>query len=205
MKRLFLLLVAILTLAAISTVKAQIYDGITQPTTYRLLIPVTQSLDGDNNNPVVAPFFGYKYDAAKWFSVTPIVQYNLNNDAFIPQVWLNFNVKQKVYLLSRSIYNAKTELYSHTLSATAKLPLGFMIDATWDNLYNGKKFVDGDRFQVVGGFAHNRFVFNAGYSMRAKEGFIANVRFKVTDWNWLQVKYDGGMNAITMQAVLQLN
>ena len=200
MKRFLFLFAALLVMA---TAKAQIYDGITQPTTYRLLLPVTQSLDG--GNPSVAPFIGYKYQPAKWFSVTPVVQYNINNETFIPQVWLNFNVKQRFYILSRSIYNARTNIYSHTLSATMKLPLGFMIDGTWDNLYNGRKFAKTDRLQFVAGYAHKWFVLNAGYSMRNYRGFIANIRFKVTEYNWLQLKYDGGVNAITAQVVLQFN
>lgn len=49
------------------------------------------------------------------------------------------------------------------------------------------------------------FVANAGYSCRSAPGFIANVRWKVTDYNWLQLKYDGGMKSIQISAALQFN
>ena len=190
--------ILIILLLSIVTAKAQVYDGITQPTTYRLIVPVTF-----DNEPIVAPLFGYKYAPLKSFSVTPVVQYNLNTETFIPQLWLNYNIKERFYILSRSILNTRTEKYFHTLSATAKLDYGFMIDGTWENMYNGK-FADRDRLQFVGGFAKDKIVLNAGYSVRYKSGFIANLRYKVTDWNWLQIKYDGGLNLFSFQTVLQL-
>lgn len=184
--------------------KAQIYDGITQPTRWRVFVPVTTSLNSEHKT-TVAPFVGFKQDLGERFSVTPVLQYNINNEAFIPQLWVNFNVAKKFYVLSRSIYNTKSNLYQHTLSATYKLPLNFMVDATWENLYNGRKFADTDRLQFVGGWAWKMFVANAGYSCRAAPGFIANVRWKVTDYNWLQLKYDGGMKSIQISAALQFN
>lgn len=203
LKKLKLLLMAITLLFAVSA-KAQVYDGITQPTRFRVWMPVTTSLHGSNAT-TVAPFIGYKQDVFKWFSVTPVVQYNINSETFIPQVWLNFNVKQKFYVLSRSIYDNRAEQYRHTLSSTYKLPLGFMIDATWDNLYNGKKFCDTDRLQFVGGYAYKWFVVNAGYSCRSKPGIITNLRLKITDYNWLQFKYDGGTESIQISCALQFN
>lgn len=201
MKRLLILLVAMV----VSTVaRGQIYDGITQPTKYRIWVSISQPTDG-NGKTVVAPFVGYKYEAAKWFSVTPIMQYNFSTETITPQVWLNFNVRQRFYILSRSIYDTRARQYRHTLSGTGKLPLNFMVDATWENLYNGRRFADGDRLQVVAGLAHKWLVFNVGYSMRARPGVIANVRFKVTEYNWLQLKYDGGLNAISVNVALQFN
>lgn len=184
--------------------KAQIYDGITQPTRWRVFVPVTTSLNSDHKT-TVAPFVGFKQDLGERFSVTPVLQYNINNEAIIPQLWVNFNIAKKFYVLSRSIYNTKSNLYQHTLSATYKLTLNFMVDATWENLYNGRKFADTDRLQFVGGWAWKMFVANAGYSCRAAPGFIANVRWKVTDYNWLQLKYDGGMKSIQISAALQFN
>lgn len=181
---------------------AQIYDGITQPTKYRLAVPTTVSID--NGATTVAPFFGYKCEATDWMSVTPILQYNATNNVFAPQVWLNFNVKNTFFLLSRSIYDCSAGKYRQGLAATVKLPLGFMIDCTWDNLFDGTNFVTSDRLQVVGGYAYSRVVFNMGYSMRGHPGFVANVRFKVTDLTWLQMKYDGGMNAVTIQSFFQI-
>lgn len=198
-----ILLTMLLALVAVFA-KAQVYDGITQPTRWRVLVPVTTSLDAGHKS-TVAPFVGFKQDLGERFSITPVLQYNINTEAFIPQVWLNFNVAKKFYILSRSIYNTKSNLYQHTLSATYKLPLGLMIDGTWENLYNGRKFADGDRLQFVGGWAWKMFVANAGYSCRAAPGFIANVRWKVTDYNWLQLKYDGGMKSVQLSAVLQFN
>lgn len=184
--------------------RAQVYDGITQPTKFRVWLPVSFSLH-DSKNVSVAPFVGYKQNIGQRFSITPVLQYNINTETFIPQVWLNANVANTLYVLSRSIYDTRANLYKHTLSATYKLPLGFMVDGTWENMYNGKKFCDGDRLQFVGGYAHKLFVFNAGYSCRAKPGFIANFRWKVTPNDWLQMKYDGGTKSMQLGCALQFN
>ena len=63
----------------------------------------------------------------------------------------------------------------------------FSMAATWENLYNGKKFCDTDRLQFVAGYGYKWFVVNAGYSCRNKPGVIANLRLKITDYNWLQL------------------
>jgi hypothetical protein len=183
---------------------AQIYDGITQPTRYRVWVPVTTSIN-DGDATTVAPFIGYKQDVCDWFSITPVVQYNINSETFIPQVWLNFNVKQKFYVLSRSIYDTKANVYKHTLSATYKFPLGFMIDTTWENLYNGRSLCDTDRLQFLAGYGYKWFVGNIGYSCRNNPGLIANLRFKVTDYNWLQLKYDGGIECVQISCAMQFN
>lgn len=199
----------ILILSAISILlgmkaRAQVYDGITQPTKFRVWLPVTANLH-NSKDVSVAPFVGYKQDIGEHFSITPVLQYNINKEAFIPQVWLNANIAKKFYVLSRSIYDTKANLYKHTLSATYKLPLGFMVDGTWENMYNGKKFCDGDRLQFVGGWAHRLFVVNAGYSCRTKPGFIANARWKVTPTDWLQMKYDGGTKSVQIGMALQFD
>lgn len=80
-----------------------------------------------------------------------------------------------------------------------------MVDGTWENMYNGKKFCDGDRLQFVGGWAHRLFVVNAGYSCRTKPGFIANARWKVTPTDWLQMKYDGGTKSVQIGMALQFD
>lgn len=197
-------LLIIFVLAAVSlAIRAQVYDGITQPTKFRLFMSVTTSLEG--NGSIVAPFVGYRADIAKWFSVTPVLQYNMTSEAVSVGAWLNVNYRQRVYLLARSTYNTKARIFTETLSGTIKLPAGFMMDATWDNLYNGRKFLSGDRLQVLGGLDYGRFVFNAGYSMRALPGFVANIRFKVTQYNWLQLKYDEGTNSISVSTALQFN
>lgn len=198
-----LLLVFVLAVLAIAGTLAQVYDGITQPTRFRLFMPVTTSLHG--NGSTVAPFIGYRADVTGWFSVTPVLQYNMNTEAVYLAAWLNVSYRQRIYLLARSTYNTKTKMFTETLSGTIKLPAGFMIDATWDNLYNGRKFLSNDRLQVLAGLDYGRFVFNAGYSMRALPGFVANVRFKVTKYNWLQLKYDEGAKAFITSVALQFN
>ena len=80
-----------------------------------------------------------------------------------------------------------------------------MVDATWFNMYNGKKFCDGDRLQVLGGYAYKWFVVNAGYSMRTSPGFVSNIRFKVTPYDWLQLRYDGGSDTFDINFALQFN
>lgn len=198
-----LLLVFVLAVLAIAGTLAQVYDGITQPTRFRLFMPVTTSLHG--NGSTVAPFIGYRADVTGWFSVTPVLQYNMNTEAVYLAAWLNVSYRQRIYLLARSTYNTKTKMFTETLSGTIKLPAGFMIDATWDNLYNGRKFLSNDRLQVLAGLDYGRFVFNAGYSIRALPGFVANVRFKVTKYNWLQLKYDEGAKAFITSVALQFN
>ena len=199
--RLGILLVAIMTMSASY---AQVFDGITQPTRFRVWMPVTVSLH-DSNATTVAPFIGYKQNVSEWLSVTPVAQYNMNTETFVPQLWINFNVKQKFYVLSRSIYDTKTNEYRHTLSATYKLPLGFMADATWENLYDGKKLCDTDRLQFVAGYGYKWLVANAGYSCRNMPGIIANLRLKFTEYNWLQFKYDDGTESIQIGCALQFN
>lgn len=203
MKNRIILFVLSLFMAAISA-NAQVYDGITQPTRFRIWLPVTANLHNSNAT-TVAPFIGYKQDIGERFSITPVLQYNINSETFTPQVWLNANIKGKFYVLSRSIYDTRANEYRHTLSATYKLPYGFMIDGTWENLYDGSKFCDTDRLQFLGGYAHSFFVVNAGYSCRNKSGFVANLRLKVTSYDWLQLKYDGGTETVQVGMALQFN
>lgn len=198
-----LLLLIVLATLVIAGTQAQVYDGITQPTRFRLFMPVTTSLEGHGST--VAPFVGYRADVTGWLSLTPVVQYNMTSEAVSAGVWINVNYQQRFYLLARSMYNTKAGLFTETLSGTVKLPAGFMVDATWDNMYNGRTFCDGDRLQVVGGWDYWRMVVNAGYSFRARSGFVTNFRFKVTQYNWLQLKYDQGQNAVSIAMALQFN
>lgn len=177
-----IIFIIMLAVIAVGGTHAQIYDGITQPTRFRLFMPVTISLQDHGMN--ISPFIGYRADIASWLSLTPVVQYNRVSDAVTAGVWVNVNYLKRFYLLARSMYNMKVGLFTETLSGTVKLPVGFMIDATWDNMYNGRSFCDGDRLQVVGGWDYRRIVVNAGYSLRAWSGFVTNLRFKVTQYNW---------------------
>lgn len=188
------LLAAFAALAVCLSANAQVYDGITQPTTFRVWTSITQPLDGGAAS--LGGFVGYRYDVAKWFNVTGIANYSVGSGQFSPAVWLNFNIGGVFYVLSRNIYDANIGNYRQTLSATVKIPKGFMIDCTWDNLYNHGEFCNGDRLQVVGGWGGKYVIFNAGYSMRAKPGIVANIRFKMTNAYWLQFKYDQGANII---------
>lgn len=198
-----LLLVLVLAVIAIAGTQAQVYDGITQPTRFRLFMPVAISLQDHGMN--ATPFIGYRADVADWLSLTPVVQYNMTSEAVTTGVWVNVNYRKRFYLLARSMYNTKSGQFNETLSGTVKLPAGFLIDATWDNMYNGRTFCEGDRLQVLGGLDYRYFVFNAGYSIRALPGFVANVRFKVTKYNWLQLKYDEGAKAFITSVALQFN
>lgn len=80
-----------------------------------------------------------------------------------------------------------------------------MVDCTWENLFDGRRFCASDRFQVVAGYGYGKVVGNIGYSMRHQKGIIANLRFKITDYDWVQIKYDGGTNAVTMQLFIQFD
>ena len=185
---------------------AQIYDGITQGAKYKIYLPVTVSLEQDKELSS-APYLGYRHDFAGWFNITPILQYNLSAESIIPQIWLNVNYRKKYYLLSRSAYDSKTNLFREGLAATIKLPKNIMIDATWDNIYNGKTFCEGDRLQTVAGIAFWRIVCNAGYSMRTSPGFVSTIRFKSPspECNWLQLRYDGGTKTLGVGMALQFN
>ncbi|MCD8136118.1 MAG: hypothetical protein LUH01_09270 [Parabacteroides gordonii] len=195
--------IVLLVVIAIGGTHAQVYDGITQPTRFQMFMPVSASLEG--HGVTVAPFIGFRVDATGWLSLTPVVQYNMTSEAVTAGAWVNVSYRKRFYLLARSMYNTKDGLFSETLSGTVKLPAGFMIDATWDNMYNGRTFCDGDRLQVVGGWDYQRIVVNAGYSLRSRSGFIANLRFKVTQYNWLQLKYDQGLNSVSVATALQFN
>ena len=124
--------------------RAQVYDGITQPTKFRVWLPVSVGLH-DSKNVSVAPFIGYKQDIGQRFSITPVLQYNINTETFVPQIWLNANVANKFYVLSRSIYDTRADLYKHTLSATYKFPMGFMVDGK----YKGKDVAQGVYYVLV--------------------------------------------------------
>lgn len=195
---------AVLMLFAATSASAQVFDGITQPTRWRVWLPVTVSTENAANINTT-PFVGFRQDVCKHFNMTGVLQYNIKGKAVIPQIWLNTDIKGKFYFLSRSMYDTNHRQYKHTLSATYKLPLGFHVDATWDNLYDGHKFCDTDRLQVLGGYGCDRFVVNAGYSMRNAKGFITNLRLKLTPSQWVQVRYDSGAKNVTMALAMHFN
>jgi len=166
-------------------------------------MPVTTSLE--KNNTIVMPYIGYRRDPAEWLSLTPLIQYNMNSESILVSLWKNFNYKKKYYILFQSTYNTNKKIFSESISGTIKLSHGYMIDLIWENLYYKNKFCDNDRFYLLAGWDYRRFVFNAGYSPFSHQGFIANARFKVTQFNWLQLRYDKGMNSVTVSFALQFN
>ena len=106
MKRFLFLLAALLTIA---TAKAQVYDGITQPTRFRVWLSLNQPYEG--GSATFNPFVGYRVDVSKWFNVTGVAQYNFHTQAFTPALWLNFDIADRFYLLSRNIYDCKAGKY----------------------------------------------------------------------------------------------
>jgi len=196
----FISIMLILIIAV--TASAQVYDGITQPTKFRYWMPFTTSIDG-TGKVFAAPFVGYKVQPADWISFTPVVQYNFSREAVIPQLWVNVNYQQKYYLLFRSIYDLKAEAFSETISGTAKLKQ-FMIDFTWDNFYRADKFLVNDRLQFLAGYAWKYVVFNAGYSVKYQSGFVSNVRIKLTNLSWVQMRYDTGNKTFTLSTAIHI-
>ena len=184
---------------------AQIYDGITQSDRYRVWAALSQPVEGGEAS--FSTYFGYRYDAAKWINFTGLARYNFTSKSFLPAIWVNFNIKDRFYLLSRSILDCRESLYKQGLAATVKLPLNIMIDATWDNVYNGRRWCDGDRLQVVAGMNITaiRTICNVGYSMRARKGVVANVRYRFDNHWWVQSKYDSGTRAIDFSCAFNFN
>ncbi len=184
------------------TASAQVYDGITQPTKFRYWMPFTISTTAPGKL-AAAPFVGYKVQPADWISLTPVLQYNFSREAVIPQLWVNVNYKQKYYLLFRSIYDLKSEAFSETISGTVKLH-PFMIDFTWDNFYRAEKFLTNDRLQLLAGYAWKHVIFNAGYSIRDQPGFVSNVRVKLTNLSWVQLRYDNGNDTFSLSTAIHI-
>jgi len=200
MKKLLLLLTA--AIVSITTF-SQVYDGITQPTRFRVLVPVTTNIDTDKLS--VSPFIGYKQTFTNWFNVTGVAQYNLSTHNVSPQLWLNFNANNKLYFLMRTIYDTKPDYFRETLSATYKAWGGLHFDCTWDNFYADNTFLNNDRLQFLGGYDYKHFVVNGGYSCRYQKGWITNVRYRFDKYNWLQMKYDGGIRAYSITSIFNFN
>ena len=102
MRKLFIMLVLVaVSLAA----KAQVYDGITQPTKFRVFMPVTTSLEG--NGSTIAPFVGYRTDVAKWIFFNKVFGYNKTCEAVYFCAWLNLNYNKRFFIFERSNENKK--------------------------------------------------------------------------------------------------
>ncbi|MBR5890950.1 MAG: hypothetical protein IKZ18_02855 [Bacteroidaceae bacterium] len=195
------LLGALLVFAA-TMVHGQILDGTVQSARYRISLPLTFNFDDGSINS--SPYLSYKHDIASWLKGAAFAQYNIKQEAFVPQLWFEFSAAKRYYLLSRSIFNTRTGKYSHGLAATVKLPSHLSIDATWDNMFQQAGTTHLDRFQVVGGYINKRFIANAGYSMLYKKGIVANLRIIFSRYYFLQMKYDGGQNCYVLTSYINL-
>lgn len=198
-KKVLFLFISLISLS----LQAQVYDGITQGTTYRILLPTSTDLDTDKAS--VSPLVGYMQPVNRWLSLTGIAQYNTTTHNISPQLWLNTSIDGKVFILFRSIYDTKPKIFRETISATYKVYHGLHFDCTWDNLFSDDRFLHNDRLQFMCGYDYRRFVLNAGYSCRDKKGFVTNLRFRIDSYNWVQLKYDRGLNTLGITAGLNFN
>ncbi len=192
----------IFSLFAVATLHSQILDGTVQSARFRVSLPATFNLDDGTVNS--SPYISYKQDILPWIKSAVFAQYNIKQEAFVPQMWVEFSAAKRYYLLSRSIFNTRTGKYSHGLAATVKLPSHLSVDATWDNMFQQAGTQKLDRFQVVGGYINKRFIANAGYSMLYKKGIVANLRIIFCPAYFLQMKYDGGQNSFTLTSYVNL-
>ncbi len=198
-KRIALLLFAFF---AVTTMYSQILDGTVQSARFRVSLPATFNFDDGSVNS--SPYISYKQDVSSWMKGAVFAQYNIKQETFVPQLWVEFSAAKRYYLLSRSIYNTRTGKYSHGLAATIKLPSHLSVDATWDNMFQQVGTQKTDRFQVVGGYIGKRFIANAGYSMLYKKGVVANLRIIFCSAYFLQMKYDAGQNSFTLTSYINL-
>ena len=199
LKRLTLI---VFSLFAVATLHSQILDGTVQSARFRVSLPATFNFDDGSINS--SPYVSYKQDILPWMKAAAFAQYNIKNEAFVPQMWVEFSAAKRYYLLSRSIFNTRTGKYSHGLAATVKLPSHLSVDATWDNMFQQAGTQKLDRFQVVGGYINKRFIANAGYSMLYKKGIVANLRIIFCPAYFLQMKYDGGQNSFTLTSYINM-
>ena len=204
MKNIFLKRIAILVLSlfAVTALHSQILDGTVQSARFRVSLPATFNFDDGSVNS--SPYVSYKQDLLPWMKAAAFAQYNIKQEAFVPQMWVEFSAAKRYYLLSRSIFNTRTGKYSHGLAATVKLPSHLSIDATWDNMFQQAGTTHIDRFQIVGGYINKRFIANAGYSMLYKKGFVANLRVIFSSAYFLQMKYDAGVNNFVLTSYINM-
>ena len=194
--------ILVLSLFAVTALHSQILDGTVQSARFRVSLPATFNFDDGSVNS--SPYVSYKQDLLPWMKAAAFAQYNIKQEAFVPQMWVEFSAAKRYYLLSRSIFNTRTGKYSHGLAATVKLPSHLSVDATWDNMFQQAGTQKLDRFQVVGGYINKRFIANAGYSMLYKKGIVANLRIIFCPTYFLQMKYDGGQNSFPLTSYINI-
>lgn len=200
-----ILLVAIIVVTSCISCFSQIYDGITQSDRFRIWGAISQPFKGGKAS--ASTYFGYKQEIYKWFNITSLAKYNFSTKAFMPAIWFNFNIDKRYYLLTRSIYDFKEKRYIQSLAVTIKLPAEFMIDATWDYLYNGRRWCDSDRLQTVVGMNLSRIrtIFNIGYSFRTNKGMMGTIRYKFNNHLWIQMKIDSGIKTADLSMAYNFN
>ena len=196
------LLTATMLLLLSVAAHSQILDGKVQPNRFRISLPLTFNLDNGAINS--SPYLSYKHDIASWLKGAAFAQYNIKQEAFVPQAWFEFSCADRYYLLSRSIFNTRTGKYSHGLATTIKLPSNLSIDGTWDNMLQQEGTTHIDRFQIVGGYINKRFIANAGYSMLYKKGIVANLRVYFSQTYFVQMKYDAGVNNFVLTSYINM-
>jgi len=196
------LLTATMLLLLSVAAHSQILDGKVQPDRFRISLPLTFNLDNGAINS--SPYLSYKHDIASWLKGAAFAQYNIKQEAFVPQAWFEFSCADRYYLLSRSIFNTRTGKYSHGLATTIKLPSNLSIDGTWDNMLQQEGTTHIDRFQIVGGYINKRFIANAGYSMLYKKGIVANLRVYFSQTYFVQMKYDAGVNNFVLTSYINM-
>jgi hypothetical protein len=167
---------------------SQVYDGMTQPTLYRIM-------SANNIKGGTTLQLGRKWwiDKNKHFSTTVFYTYFLNKDQHAIESWNNLNFfNKKLYLLSRTGYNITSNNLWETFSGTYLLPYNMMLDFTWYNLYNNNEFFVNDELQVLFGVKlFNQIVVNGGYRVIGETlGPVFNLRFLLIDkFQWLQFRY----------------
>jgi len=166
----------------------QVYDGMTQPTFYRIM-------SANNIKGGTTLQLGRKWwiDKNKHFSTTVFYTYFLNKNQHAIESWNNLNLlNKKLYLLSRTGYNITSNNLWETFSVTYLLPYNMMLDLTWYNIYNNNEFFVNDELQVLFGIKlFNQIVLNGGYRVIGETpGPVFNLRFLLIDkFQWLQFRY----------------
>lgn len=178
----------------------QVYDGITQPTTFRYLMPINISQD---NEVSASPFIGLKQGVTSWLSFTGIMQYNIKRRAIMPSLWINANYKGRAYLLLRNTLNSNTGEFSNTLSGTYRAG-SFHTDFTWYNIQAGGEVMHNDRLQMLIGYDFGLFILNAGTSVIGSPGLVSNLRIRLTKLSWLQFRYDTATKQLGVITVVHI-
>lgn len=187
-KRLIILL--IVTFIAVN-VSSQVYDGYTQPARVRLYMSVNKLFkDAYTAN----SFIGYKIGSK--YSITGVAGYNFNK--MDVGLWLNLALP-KTGVLIRNVYSNNS--YDITISGTQKFGK-LHIDGTAFNLYStsGKQI----RIQTLLGYDAGPIVVNAGYAFIIKPALIINIRIRIDELSWMQLKYDSGTNSVSTSMFLHL-